>query len=107
MPELPEVETIKRDLEPLLVGKRISGVDIVPDPKGCRTLRRLPSVEAFVVGIEGQRITRIDRRGKYILLRLDTGDTLIIHLGMSGQLLYRERIVERERFTRIALILNG
>jgi len=107
LPELPEVETIKRDLESLVVGKRIIEVDIVRDPKGFRALRRFPSQQTFIREVEGRSITQIDRRGKYLLLKLDTGDTLIVHLGMAGQLLYRERAMEREDFTRIAFILDG
>lgn len=107
MPELPEVETIRRDLETLVTGKKIIKVEIVPDPKGFRALRRFPSEQAFVREVEGRIITLIDRRGKYLLFKLDTGDTLIIHLGMTGQLLYRERTMEREDFTRIAFILDG
>lgn len=107
MPELPEVETIKRDLETLVVGKKITKVDIIPDPKGFRALRRFPSREGFVREVEGRTITKIGRRGKYLLFELDTGDSLIIHLGMTGQLLYRACNTEREGFTRVTFILNG
>jgi formamidopyrimidine-DNA glycosylase len=107
LPELPEVETIRRDFETLLTGKKIIKVEIVPDPKGFRALRRFPSEQAFIREVEGRTITQIDRRGKYLLLKLDTGDTLIVHLGMTGQLLYREGTIEREDFTRIAFIFNG
>lgn len=107
MPELPEVETIKRDLGTLVTGKKIIKVEIIADPKGFRALRRFPSQEAFTRGVEGRTITRIGRRGKYLLLALDTGDKLIIHLGMNGQLLYRPRNTEREGFTRVAFILNA
>lgn len=107
MPELPEVETIKRDLETLVVGKKITKVDIIPDPKGFRALRRFPSREAFIREVEGRTITMIGRRGKYLLFELDSGDSLIIHLGMAGQLLYRARNTEREDFTRVTFILDG
>ena len=55
MPELPEVETIKRDLEKLIVGKKITGVEIVPDPK-FRALRRYPSPEKFVQRLKNTTI---------------------------------------------------
>lgn len=107
MPELPEIETIKRDLESLIVGKKITRVEIVPDPKGFRSLRDFPSQQAFVREVEGRIITKVGRRGKYLLFELDTGDSLIIHLGMNGQLLYRACDTHREDFTRVAFILDG
>jgi formamidopyrimidine-DNA glycosylase len=107
LPELPEVETIKRDLETLVVGKKITKIEIIPDPKGFRALRRFPSREAFIREVEGRIITSIGRRGKYLLFGLDSGDKIIIHLGMNGQLLYRARKTDREDFTRVAFILDG
>ena len=83
MPELPEVETIRRDLEREVVGKRIKAVDVT----GTRTVRRHRTRPQFVAKVEGRKIAGVDRRGKYLLARLDSGDILVIHLGMSGQLL--------------------
>lgn len=105
MPELPEVETIKRDLEKLILGKKITGVEIVPDPK-FRALRRYPSSEIFVQEVKNTTIKGINRRAKYLLLSLDSGDNLIIHLGMTGQLLYRPSKTQRENFTRVVFLLN-
>lgn len=82
MPELPEVETIRRELERDVVGKRIRTVEV----SGTRTVRRQPKKE-FISRLEGAKITGVERKGKYLLLVLDTGDVLIIHLRMSGQLL--------------------
>ncbi|MES2685084.1 MAG: bifunctional DNA-formamidopyrimidine glycosylase/DNA-(apurinic or apyrimidinic site) lyase [Pseudomonadota bacterium] len=80
MPELPEVETIRRGVEPHVVGRTIAKV-IVREPR-----LRWPVPAHFASFAEGQRITGTSRRGKYLLLHLgDAGDKLIIHLGMSGR----------------------
>ncbi|MHB8669742.1 MAG: bifunctional DNA-formamidopyrimidine glycosylase/DNA-(apurinic or apyrimidinic site) lyase [Acidimicrobiales bacterium] len=83
MPELPEVETLRRDLEKEVVGRRIKAVEV----SGMRSIRRHPNKKHFIAKLEGHRISGVDRRGKYLLLRLDGGDILVVHLGMSGQLL--------------------
>src|SRR5687768_12958410 len=83
MPELPEVETIRRDLDREAVGKRIKSVDV----SGMRTIRRHPNKKHFIAKLEGAKISGVERRGKFLLMRLDTGDVLVVHLGMSGQLL--------------------
>ena len=83
MPELPEVETLRRDLEREVVGKRVKQVEVT----GMRSIRRHPNKKHFAGKLAGHKITGIDRRGKYLLLGLDDGDILVAHLGMSGQLL--------------------
>ena len=83
MPELPEVETIRRDLEREVVGKRIKSVEV----SGNRSIRRHPSKKHFIARLDGAKITGVDRKGKYLLVRLDNGEVLVVHLGMSGQLL--------------------
>src|SRR3954451_19291794 len=83
VPELPEVETLKRDLEKEVVGKRIKQVDV----SGMRSIRRHPNKKHFAAKLEGHKILGIDRRGKYLLVKLEGGDILVVHLGMSGQLL--------------------
>lgn len=83
MPELPEVETIRRDLEREVVGRKIKLVEA----SGLRSIRRHKSKKDFASRLEGHKITGVQRRGKYLLLRLDGGDVLVVHLGMSGQLL--------------------
>jgi formamidopyrimidine-DNA glycosylase len=82
MPELPEVEVVRRDLEREIVGKRVKGVEV----DGMRTVRRHHNRKQFINRLEGKKITGVERRGKYLLCRLEGGDVLIIHLGMSGQL---------------------
>src|SRR4051794_3341385 len=78
MPELPEVEAVRRQLEPAMRGARIRHVLLRR-----KDLRR-PFPPAFAATLEGRRITSVDRRGKYLLVVLDSGDTLLMHLGMSG-----------------------
>ncbi len=81
MPELPEVETVCRGLRPKLEGRRLTRVlQRRPD-------LRFPLPEAFVERLEGRRVSRIDRRAKYILMHLDSGEVLLCHLGMSGRML--------------------
>jgi formamidopyrimidine-DNA glycosylase len=78
MPELPEVEAVRRRLEPAMSGARIIHVLLRR-----KNLRR-PFPPAFASRLKGRRIRSVDRRGKYLLVALDSGDTLLMHLGMSG-----------------------
>jgi formamidopyrimidine-DNA glycosylase len=83
MPELPEVEVVRRDLEREVVGKKVKSVEVA----GMRSIRRYRQRKPFVTALEGRKITGVERRGKYLILKLDDGQALVIHLGMSGQLL--------------------
>jgi formamidopyrimidine-DNA glycosylase len=83
MPELPEVETIRRGLEREVVGKRIKSVEVT----GTRSVRRHKNKKEFIGRLEGTKVKSARRRGKYLLLTLDSGEVLVIHLRMSGQLL--------------------
>uniref|UniRef100_UPI0035B289D6 bifunctional DNA-formamidopyrimidine glycosylase/DNA-(apurinic or apyrimidinic site) lyase n=1 Tax=Paenirhodobacter enshiensis TaxID=1105367 RepID=UPI0035B289D6 len=81
MPELPEVETVRRGLVPAMEGRRIAHVTLNrPD-------LRWPLPENMAARLEGARVERLRRRSKYILADLDTGESLLIHLGMSGRML--------------------
>jgi len=81
MPELPEVETVKRGLAPLMEGRIIARADIRrPD-------LRWPLPDRMEDRLTGARVDRLRRRSKYILADLSTGETLLIHLGMSGRML--------------------
>ncbi len=85
MPELPEVETIRRDLEETVVGRRITGVYLyVPQ------VVRYPEPEAFVRDLVGKRILGAERRGKHLLIRLSEGWVWAVHLMLEGQLLYMD-----------------
>ncbi|MBS0234971.1 MAG: bifunctional DNA-formamidopyrimidine glycosylase/DNA-(apurinic or apyrimidinic site) lyase [Proteobacteria bacterium] len=79
MPELPEVETVRRGLAPVLVGSRVSGLETRrPD-------LRFPLPEHFRERLVGQKITRLDRRAKYLIAGLSGGEDLVMHLGMTGR----------------------
>ncbi|HXW34508.1 MAG TPA: bifunctional DNA-formamidopyrimidine glycosylase/DNA-(apurinic or apyrimidinic site) lyase [Acidimicrobiales bacterium] len=83
MPELPEVETLRRDLDKEVVGRRVKDVAVT----GKRSIRRHHDSREFRTRLEGKRIGSVRRAGKYLLLLLDGDDVLVVHLGMSGQLL--------------------
>ena len=81
MPELPEVETVRRQIAPVLEGATIVDAEIV-DPRLTR-----PVEPGLVAGaLVGERIAEVDRRGKYLLIRLASGRTLVVHLRMTGSL---------------------
>ena len=81
MPELPEVETVRRGLAPVLEGARLTRVDVNrPD-------LRWPLPDRMADRLTGATVTALRRRSKYILADLDTGETLIVHLGMSGRMI--------------------
>ncbi len=85
MPELPEVETIRRDLTPRIVGRTIGEAWVSPNaPK----LVQDESPASFCRRLTGRAIEELDRRGKYLLLRLDEGLTWIVHLRMTGGLIH-------------------
>jgi formamidopyrimidine-DNA glycosylase len=84
MPELPEVETVRRGLERWVTGRRIARVDVL-HPRAIR--RHAPGAGDFSALLAGRVISGVLRRGKYLWLPLDDVDALIGHLGMSGQLL--------------------
>lgn len=79
MPELPEVETVRRGLIPALEGRRLLAVEVN------RPNLRFAFPDRFAERLTGQRVDRIDRRAKYLLVRLSGGETMIGHLGMSGR----------------------
>jgi formamidopyrimidine-DNA glycosylase len=83
MPELPEVETIKSDLEKVILGKKIIEVRV----NHPRVIRE-PEAAKFKQGLEGQTIKNILRRAKVLILELSNGKSLVIHLKMTGQLVY-------------------
>jgi formamidopyrimidine-DNA glycosylase len=83
MPELPEVEVIRRDLEHEVVGKKIKAVEV----NRLRSIRRHKTSKEFASELVGAKIRSVGRRGKYLVLRLDGDRALVVHLGMSGQLL--------------------
>lgn len=93
MPELPEVETVRRGLEPYVTGATIENVELRrPD-------LRFPLPSGFAAALTGRRINGIDRRAKYLLLRLSSGLTWLSHLGMTGAWRFRDfRFKEASRY---------
>jgi formamidopyrimidine-DNA glycosylase len=79
MPELPEVETIRRGLQPALEGARLQRVE------QRRPDLRFPLPDRFAARLTGARVTRLSRRAKYLLAELDQGETWVTHLGMTGR----------------------
>jgi formamidopyrimidine-DNA glycosylase len=82
MPELPEVETVRRDLAPHVAGRTITGAAVYWD----RSIAT-PGVAEFLRRLPAQRVVQVDRRGKFLLLRLAAGGALAMHLRMTGRLL--------------------
>jgi formamidopyrimidine-DNA glycosylase len=85
--ELPEVEVVRRDLEKDVVGRRIREADVRPQRNAMRVIRRHARRKEFSDRLAGKKIARVDRKGKYVLMYLDGGDVLVVHFGMTGQLL--------------------
>jgi formamidopyrimidine-DNA glycosylase len=102
VPELPEVETVRRGLAGRVVGRTIEHVAVGRE----RSVRRT-SARQVIDGLTGATILAADRRGKYLLLPLDTGDELMVHLRMSGQLLLAPAGAPRLPHTHVVLALSG
>ena len=101
MPELPEVETIRRSLLPHVVGARVTGVSV-------RERRlRTPIAPDFERRLRGRRIDALERRGKYLLFQLDDGETLLVHLGMSGSLELKPTQTPLAAHDHVALVLDA
>lgn len=103
MPELPEVEVVRRGLERHLVGRRIAGAEVLHP----RTARRQAGGSAELQGrLEGKSIEAVCRRGKYLWLHLDGGEYLLVHLGMSGQMLIKTAAEDPHKHLRARLLLG-
>jgi formamidopyrimidine-DNA glycosylase len=98
MPELPEVETIKNELAPHVTGRTITAVTLFDE-----RIVRQPPVAEFNSRIIGEAITGLERRGKYMLFSLTSGQTLVIHLKMTGSLWLKPP----DKFVRAVIHLNG
>jgi len=97
MPELPEVETIRRQLAPALEGRRLAEVKVL-DPRWCEPAPPWEVADA----VRGRRVERLDRRGKYLAWELSGDVHLVMHLRMTGNLLY----TDDARFARVRLGLD-
>jgi len=99
MPELPEVETIRNELLPHVLGREITDVDLPWEG-----IVRQPSVDEFRARVIGQRITGLSRRGKYLFFHLGSGEILVMHMKMTGSLLVDPNDT---RFTRAIFYLDN
>jgi formamidopyrimidine-DNA glycosylase len=103
VPELPEVEVVRRGLEAHVLDRTIESVEVL-HPRPVR--RHLPGPDDFAARLTGRRFTAARRRGKYLWLPLDSGDALLGHLGMSGQLLVQRADAPAERHLRVRFRLG-
>ncbi|MFM7526178.1 MAG: bifunctional DNA-formamidopyrimidine glycosylase/DNA-(apurinic or apyrimidinic site) lyase [Actinomycetota bacterium] len=101
MPELPEVETVRRGIERRAVGRSIERVEVFRE----RTVRR-QGREAIIDGLTGARLVAARRRGKYLLCDLDTGGVLMMHLRMSGRVLVAPTHTPRPPHTHVVMHLS-
>jgi len=101
MPELPEVETVKNELIPYIVGRKITEVTLFWEG-----IVKEPSATDFRSRLIGQKITGVTRRGKYLIIHLTGDDLLIIHLKMSGSLLVSQNSAETPKYTRAIIHLD-
>lgn len=105
MPELPEVEVVRRGLEAHILGATIESVQVL-HPRAVR--RHEPGPRDLALQLTGQHITAAERRGKYMWLVLEPGDiALVVHLGMSGQMLVQPPTVPQEKHLRIRAVLDN
>lgn len=100
MPELPEVETIARGLASAIVGKTIAGAEV-----------RLPKVAIgngvpFARAVVGERIAGVGRRGKFVVIRLESGRSLVVHLRMTGRLIVRGAGAQPYPYTNVSLAFS-
>jgi formamidopyrimidine-DNA glycosylase len=104
MPELPEVEVVRAGLAPAITGARVSSVSVFDE----RSLRRHPGpAEDFVQRLTGAGLAAPSRRGKFLWVPIESsGDALVVHLGMSGQVLLREIGDPVDRLTRVLIELE-
>jgi formamidopyrimidine-DNA glycosylase len=98
MPELPEVETIARQLRELVTGRRIAGFESFWH----RVTEPVPAAH-FATRLGGREITGVGRRGKFVVLELDGNEALIVSLRMTGKLLFREPGAKDDTFVRAAI----
>ena len=101
MPELPEVETIRRMLEPKIVGRLITNCDVY-----LPRMIKAPTAEEFVRQVTGATILELTRRGKFLLLKLSSG-LIVIHLRMTGRLVVRMLAESADKYRRVEFILDN
>jgi formamidopyrimidine-DNA glycosylase len=97
MPELPEVETIRREVLPFVRGKTVTGVEIIDH----RNIKGMAPAE-FQKKMKGQKILDIERKAKYQLFKLASGNYMVVHLGMTGRLLFSP-----DKYVKVIFNLSG
>ncbi|MEO0089154.1 MAG: bifunctional DNA-formamidopyrimidine glycosylase/DNA-(apurinic or apyrimidinic site) lyase [candidate division WOR-3 bacterium] len=102
MPELPEVETIKKELKPLLINKKFIGVKLEN-----KKIIGYPQYREFLKEIINRKILDINRKGKYLTFKLSGNYNLTFHLRLSGRLIYNENLKEEIKYSRIKFLLNN
>ncbi|HEX2149022.1 MAG TPA: bifunctional DNA-formamidopyrimidine glycosylase/DNA-(apurinic or apyrimidinic site) lyase [Actinomycetota bacterium] len=107
MPELPEVEVIRRDLLKEVVGRTIDRAEVRDVPNAPRVIRRHAAPPEFTGPLAGRTINRLERRGKYLLFHLNDHLVLVVHLGMSGQLILSSEDQPFARHTHAVLHFAG
>src|SRR4051794_15954340 len=98
MPELPEVETVRRGLAAQIVGRVFAGLSFLEWPRTIET----PAPEELARRIAGRRVEAVRRRAKFLVIALDGDEHMVIHLRMTGQLSVAPQDAPRERFARVA-----
>jgi formamidopyrimidine-DNA glycosylase len=101
--ELPEVEVMRRDLEKDVVGRRVKSAEVKSSKNAMRVIRRHGKRKDFTARVEGRKLSKVERRGKYILIHLDSSDVLVTHFGMSGQFQRGNGRVPLEAHTHVVL----
>ena len=101
--ELPEVEVMRRDLEKEVVGRKVKEIEVRPSQNAKRVIRRHRTRKDFTSRVAGRKFTKIERKGKYILMYLDGGDVLVVHFGMSGQFLRATKRVPMTTHTHVVM----
>lgn len=102
MPELPEVETVRRVLQPQIQNYKIEEIIVL-----CPDVIKHPSAEAFCRALRGATVTEMTRRGKFLRLHLDSNATLVLHLRMTGQLVVTPESFPREKHTHVVFKLSS
>jgi formamidopyrimidine-DNA glycosylase len=104
MPELPEVEVVRSDLDPLVRERVITRVEVGRD----RAIRREADADAFRAALAGRAVTGLGRVGKFLVAHLDGPEAVVVHLGMSGQLLFAaDAAAARPPHTHVVWTLDG
>ncbi|RAS71684.1 DNA-formamidopyrimidine glycosylase [Priestia endophytica] len=102
MPEMPEVEIIRRILEPQIAGKKIETIEILNNQ-----IIAHPDMETFTEILTGQTITNMSRKGKFLTIHFKSGDNLALHLRMTGRLLVMPKDTPVEKHTHLLIYLEG